>query len=45
MRKLGAILSSLVLAGLLAGCIVVDRPYHHDGYYYGGPGYYWHDRD
>ncbi|HXQ40229.1 MAG TPA: hypothetical protein VN821_03110 [Candidatus Udaeobacter sp.] len=38
MGKLQAILATVLLAGLLAGCIVVDRPYHG--------GYYWHyDRD
>jgi len=48
MRKLEAIMSVLLLAGLLSGCIVVGRPYHHYEYGYGyGYGYephYW-DRD
>jgi hypothetical protein len=41
MRKLQAILATVLFAGLLAGCIVVDRP-DHDGYYWH---YYHYDRD
>ena len=41
MTKLRAILATVLLAGLLAGCIVVDR---HGGYGYGGGWHYDHDR-
>jgi hypothetical protein len=47
MRKLEAILSALLLAGLLSGCVFVERPYHHHEYGYGysyEEPHYW-DRD
>jgi len=45
MRKLRTVLSCLILAGVLAGCVVYDRGPRY-GYGYGG-GYYsgdWHHR-
>ncbi len=39
MRKLQAILATILLASLLTGCIFVERPNH------GGYGYWHYDRD
>jgi hypothetical protein len=47
MRALRMILSCLILAGALAGCVVYERPGYGPRYgYYGGYGSYggWHDR-
>jgi hypothetical protein len=50
MRGLRTILSCLILAGALAGCVVYERPGHGARYgYYGGYGGYgyngdWHHR-